>query len=143
MPVESAQAVDTSGLAAMLSIPMMLFWLVVIVAAIAGMWMMFEKAGRPGWAAIIPIYNVYVLLKVADMSGWWLLAFFVPIVDVVVAVWMTWKVSKAFGHGFGYFLGLLFLSPIFYMIIGFGKSQYQLPKYEHHHETSGAMPTPA
>lgn len=117
--------------------------LIVAVLMIAGLWMMFTKAGRPGWAAIIPIYNVYVMLKVAGMSGWWLIAFFVPFVNFFVGLYLYWQLSKAYGHGFGYWLGMIFLPLIFFPLIGFGSSQYMLPKYEHHGGSTGAMATPA
>jgi hypothetical protein len=118
--------------------------LVLAVAVIAGMWMMFEKAGRPGWAAIIPFYNLYVALKVAGMSGWWLIAFFVPFVDIVIALVLYYQLAKAFGHGIGYFFGMWLLPFIFFPLIGFGASRYVLPKYERAHSGShGTMPTPA
>ena len=53
-----------------------LVWLALIVLVLAGWWKMFEKAGQPGWAAIIPIYNLYILLKIAGRPGWWLILFF-------------------------------------------------------------------
>lgn len=97
-------------------------WAVIMIIA---MWRVFEKAGRPGWAAIIPIYNIYVLLKVAGWSGWWLLALCVPLVNVLVSIFITYDLAKAFGKGFGYFLGLWFLSFIFLPVLGFGGAQYQ------------------
>jgi len=93
---------------------------------IAGMWAMFSKAGRPGWAAIIPIYNMYVLIKVAGRPGWWLILLFIPFVNFVMALVILWDVAKAFGHGFLMWLGLLFLGFIFFPVLGFGGSQYQL-----------------
>ena len=93
---------------------------------IAGMWAMFSKAGKPGWAAIIPIYNVWVLCEVAGRPGWWVILFFIPLVNFVMMVIVLWDLSKAFGHGFGMFLGLFFLGFIFFPILGFGGSQYRL-----------------
>jgi hypothetical protein len=125
----ASQGMDPGALAVFWSVYMIVA-LAIAVFSIAGLWKMFGKAGRPGWAAIIPIYNTYVLLKVAGMSGWWLLGFFVPFLNIFVALYLWWKVSEAYGHGFGYFLGLWFLTPIFLMMLGFGKSQYQLPRYQ-------------
>jgi hypothetical protein len=142
MPVQTLD--QKTALSQTASWPVMLFSIAIMFALYAFMfWAMFEKAGWPGWASLIPIYNVYVLLKIAGMSGWWLLAFLVPILDIVVGIMMLWKISKAFGHGAGYFFGLLFLSIIFFPMLGFGKSEYMLEKHHMGHETSGAMPTPA
>ena len=142
MPVQTLD--QTSAAAQGASLPAMLFAVAIMFLLYAFMfWALFEKAGWPGWASLVPIYNVYVLLKIADMSGWWLLGFLVPILNIVVGLVMLWKISFAFGHGVGYFFGLWLLSIVFFPILGFGKSQYQLEKHERHHETSGAMPTPA
>ena len=98
--------------------------LLVAVLVIAGMWKVFTKAGKPGWAAIIPIYNVIVLLQIAGKPIWWILLFFIPIVNIVIAVMVMISVAKAFGKGTGFALGLLFLSPIFIPILGFSDAQY-------------------
>ncbi|HET6350647.1 MAG TPA: DUF5684 domain-containing protein [Coriobacteriia bacterium] len=97
-------------------------WAVVMIIA---MWKVFEKAGRPGWAAIIPIYNIYILLKVAGWSGWWLLVLLIPLVNVLVSLFITYDLARVFGKGFGYFLGLWFFGFIFLPILGFGRAQYQ------------------
>jgi len=96
----------------------------------------FQKAGREWWEVIIPIYNTYVMFKVAGRPGWWLLLLFVPLVNIVVLIMVMFDLAKAFGHGAGFALGLIFLTPIFLMILGFGSSQYQLGS-----TASAAMPT--
>ena len=98
--------------------------LLVAVLVIAGMWKVFTKAGKPGWAAIIPIYNTIVLLQIAGKPVWWFLLFFIPIVNIVIAVMVMIAIAKAFGKGTGFALGLLFLSPIFIPILGFSNAQY-------------------
>ncbi len=104
---------------------MMIFYLVVIAILIISQWKVFSKAGKPGWAALIPFYNIYVLIKVAGMSGWWLLALFVPFLNLIAIILITHKISEAFGHGVGFTLGLLFLPIIFWPIFAFGSSEYQ------------------
>ena len=74
----------------------LLIWLAVIVVIIAGMWKVFTKAGQPGWACIIPIYNIYVLTQVAGKPGWWVILYFVPIVSIVIAIIVTAGVAKNF-----------------------------------------------
>ncbi|WP_324661565.1 DUF5684 domain-containing protein [Haloarcula sediminis] len=96
-----------------------------IVAVIGGMWKVFTKAGEPGWGAIIPIYNVYLLLKIADRPGWWLVLFFIPVVNIIIQVIVSIDVAKNFGKGVGYGLGLTFLAFIFYPLLGFGSATYQ------------------
>lgn len=102
-----------------------LLYLALIVLVIAGFWKVFVKAGHPGWAAIVPIYNVYILLKIAGKPGWWLLLFFIPVVSLVIAILVSIDVAKAFGKGAGFGVGLALLSFIFYPILGFGDAQYQ------------------
>ncbi len=96
----------------------------VAILVIAGMWKVFTKAGKPGWAAIIPIYNIIVLLQIAGKPAWWFLLFCIPVVNIVIAVIVMINVAKAFGKGTGFALGLLFLSPIFIPMLGFGSAQY-------------------
>ena len=98
--------------------------LLVAVLVIAGMWKVFTKAGKPGWAAIIPIYNTIVLLQIAGKPIWWIVLLFIPIVNFVIAVMVMISLAKAFGKGTGFALGLLFLSPIFIPILGFSDAQY-------------------
>jgi hypothetical protein len=97
--------------------------LIVLVA----LWRVFTKAGRPGWAALIPIYNVVVLLEIAGRPWWWLVLLFIPIVNLVVSVVYAIDLAKSFGRGVGFGLGLAFLSGIFFMILGFGSARYRGP----------------
>lgn len=101
--------------------------LALIVLVIAGLWQTFTKAGQPGWAAIIPIYNVYILLKVAARPWWWLLLLLIPLVNIVIAFVVAIDVAKAFGKGAGFGIGLALLGFIFYPILGFGSATYTAP----------------
>ena len=94
------------------------------VFLIAALWRVFTKAGHPGWAAIVPIYNGIVLLQIAGRPLWWFLLFMIPFVNLIVAIVVAVDVARAFGKGAGFGLGLAFLSPIFYPILGFGGAQY-------------------
>ena len=97
----------------------------VIILMLAGFWKVFSKAGKPGWAAIIPIYNLVILLEIAGKPLWWIVLFFIPLANFVAAILVSIEVAKAFGKGAGFGLGLVFLSPIFYPILGFGSAEYQ------------------
>jgi hypothetical protein len=100
------------------------FFVFLIIFLIVAEWKVYEKAGQPGWAVLIPFYNFYILLKIVGKPGWWLLLLFVPFVNLVIGVYVIHLLSKSFGHDIGFTLGLIFLSFIFYPILGFGDSKY-------------------
>ncbi len=104
-----------------------LLWLAIVVLIIAGFWKVFTKAGQPGWASLIPIYNGYVLCQIAGRPGWWVVLFLIPIVNIVVSALVSFDVARAFGKTTGFGIGLWLLSFIFYPILGFGDAQYQGP----------------
>lgn len=108
-------------------IVVLLIQLAILVLVIAGFWKVFTKAGQPGWAAIIPIYNIYVLLKIVGRPWWWLILFFIPIINIIITAIVSMDVAKSFGKGLLFAVGLFFLSPIFYCILGFGSAQYRGP----------------
>lgn len=91
------------------------------------MWKIFTKAGKPGWAAIIPIYNLWVMLEVVGRPGWWLLLMLIPGVNVVIAIIVMIDLAKSFGKEGGFAVGLILLPYIFFPILGYGKAQYQGP----------------
>lgn len=99
-----------------------------IVLMIAALWKVFAKAGEPGWAAIVPIYNLVVMLKIAGKPIWWIVLFFIPFVNFVMAILVALGVSEKFGKGAGFGIGLAFLPMIFYPILGFGSAAYVGPK---------------
>jgi Family of unknown function (DUF5684) len=101
-----------------------LIYLIVVLLLIVSEWIVFKKAGRPGWAAIIPIYNAYIFLKVAGRPGWWLILWLIPFVDIVVWIIVSLDVSRKFGHGGWFAVGLILLSFIFLPILAFGDSTY-------------------
>lgn len=101
--------------------------LILGIFIIAAQWKIFVKAGQPGWACIIPIYNVYVTLKIVGKPWWWLLLMLIPFVNIIYAVWMTNMLSKSFGKDEGFTVGLLLLAIIFYPILGFGSAKYLGP----------------
>ncbi len=95
------------------------------ILQIVATWRIYEKAGQPGWTCLIPIYNFYVLLKIVGKPGWWLIWMFVPLANMVIGIWVINLLSKSFGKEVGFTLGLIFLSIIFYPILGFGNAEYQ------------------
>ncbi len=101
------------------------FELALMVLMLAALWRVFTKAGRPGWAVLIPLYNAYVLLKVAGKPGWWLLLMFIPFVNIIIWILALVGLANNFGKGGGFVVGLIFLPFIFYPILGFGDATYQ------------------
>jgi len=107
---------------------MMLICLAIGVVCIIGMWKMFEKCGQPGWAAIVPFYNIYILLKVAGRPGWWLLLMLIPLVNLVFVLLLSIDIAKSFGQSAVFGVVLIFLlGGIGYVILGFGNYSYVGP----------------
>lgn len=102
-------------------------YLAVFVLYIAAQWAIFAKAGKPGWAAIIPIYSTIVLLQTVGRPLWWFIMLLIPFVNIIFGIIVLNDLSKSFGHKVGFTLGLLFLSIIFFPILGFGGSKYVGP----------------
>jgi len=101
----------------------LLFWAIFILI-IVSMWIIFKKAGKPGWAAIIPIYNTIIMLQIAKKPIWWIILYFIPFVNIVISIIVIYNMALAFGKGGGFTLGLILLPFIFYPILAFGKSAY-------------------
>ncbi|MBP7109096.1 MAG: hypothetical protein KBA90_11110 [Chitinophagaceae bacterium] len=106
---------------------LIIVWLVIVVFLIAAMWKVFEKAGQPGWAAIIPIYNIYIMTKIGGKPGYWVILCLIPIVNIIIIVWLYNMISKSFGKDEGFTAGLIFLGFIFWPILGFGSAKYLGP----------------
>jgi hypothetical protein len=103
----------------------LLLQLIVLVVVVAGLWKTFEKAGEPGWAAIIPIYNTYVIVKISGNAWWWLILLFIPVINLFALAKVSIDVAGKFGQGTLFGVGLWLLSFIFYPVLGFGDYQYQ------------------
>jgi hypothetical protein len=101
-----------------------IIWLAFVVVMIAAMIKMYQKAGREWWEAIIPVYNIYVMLKIIGKPSWWIILYIIPLVNIIVSIIVLHNLSKSFGKGAGFTLGLIFLPFIFYPILGFGDAQY-------------------
>jgi hypothetical protein len=103
-----------------------LFVTLVLTAVIfAGFWKTFEKAGEPGWAGLIPIYNLYVLVRISGNAWWWFVLFFIPVINFFATLKISIDVAGKFNKGLLFGLGLTFISFVFYPLLGFGDYQYQ------------------
>lgn len=115
------------GAAAAGGMVMMLIQIAIVVVSIAGMWTTFAKAGKPGWAAIIPIYNIIVWLEIVGRPIWWVVLFLIPCVNVIIAAILSIDMAKSFGKGAGFGVGLWLLGFIFWPLLGFGNARYLGP----------------
>ena len=95
------------------------------VLLIVAMWVIFKKAGKPGWAAIVPFYNIYVMYEITWGSGWRFLMLLIPLYNIILAIQTQVKLAKAFGKSGGFAVGLIFLTYVFYPVLAFGGSVYQ------------------
>jgi hypothetical protein len=105
----------------------MIFGLLVALLIIVAMWKVFTKAGQPGWASLIPIYNLYIWCKIVGRPWWWILLMLIPFVNFIIAIILCIDLAKSFGKGVGFGLGLALLGFIFWPILGFGSAEYQGP----------------
>lgn len=104
----------------------MLGTLLVVAVNIVGMWMLFMKAGHPGWYCLLPFYSMWLLYEMAfgDGKGWIFILSGIPCVGLIVVIIMLIKLAQAFGKGIGFGIGLVFLQPIFILILAFGDADY-------------------
>ena len=93
----------------------------------AGLWKLFEKAGQPGWAGAVPIYNLFVATQLSGREILWFILLFSPCINIVAAVLIWMDFAKAYGKDAIWGLGLAFLGPIFAPILGFSDAKYQGP----------------
>lgn len=113
----------SGGLAILASI----FGFIIGIISLIASWKIYVKAGQPGWAVLVPIYNIYVLLEIVGRPWWWLLLLIIPGVNFVIAIILTFDLAASFGKSTGFGFGLLFLSFIFTLILAFGDAQYTGP----------------
>jgi hypothetical protein len=96
-----------------------------VIFMIAAMWRVFEKAKKPGWAAIVPFYNTYVMLKIVGRPGWWLVLYFIPFVNFIVALIVMYELAKVFGKDIGYAVLLVLLPIIGWPLLAWGPAKYK------------------
>src|SRR5213592_1572688 len=99
--------------------------LLIALLVIVATWKVFTKAGQPGWASIIPIYNLYIWCKIVGRPWWWILLMLIPFVNFIILIILCIDTAKSFGKGAGFGIGLALLGVIFWPILGFGSAQYQ------------------
>jgi hypothetical protein len=115
----------SSGAAAGVATGIMIVYLVILLLAVISMWKIFTKAGEPGWAAIVPIYNAIVLLKISGKPAWWIILMLIPFVNIIIFFMVSINLAQNFGKSTGFGIGLALLGFIFGPILAFGDARYQ------------------
>lgn len=104
---------------------LVVFWLIVSVVLIVANWKIFTKAGKPGWAILIPIYNIVVMLQIVKKPMWWIIMLFIPIVNVVFVILIIYNLCLCFGQPAWHTVPALLVSFIYYPYLAFSKASYQ------------------
>jgi len=125
---DSGPGAAAGAAAAVVGGVLMLVYLAVIALVVAGLWKVFVKAGQPGWAAIVPIYNMVILLQIVGRPVWWVILMLIPCVGIVVAILVMLDLAKSFGKSQGFAVGLILLGFVFIPILGFDSSRYLGPQ---------------
>ena len=118
----------TSGYDSGIGVVGWLFYIALIAFGIFVQWKIFTKAGKPGWASIVPIYNIIVLLEIVGKQWWYLLLLFIPVVNIVILIMVMIALAQVFGKSGGFAVGLIFLFLIFMAILAFGDAKYLGPQ---------------
>ncbi len=105
----------------------LIFYFAIVITLIIAMWTIYSKAGQPGWASIVPIYNIIVLLEIIGKPWWWLFLMCIPIVNIVILIMVYHNLSLSFGKGSGFTAGIIFLGFIFIPMLAFGDAKYVGP----------------
>lgn len=114
-----------AGVALAVNCCMLIFILLTTAGSIAGLWGIFTKAGQPGWAAIVPFYNVYVATQIAGLEILWFVLALIPCVQYVALAYIFIKLAERFGKGIGFAIGMILVPFVFLPMLGFGSDRYQ------------------
>jgi hypothetical protein len=103
------------------------FWIIMllfIILMVASLWKIFTKAGQPGWASIIPFYNLFILLRITGRPEWWIILWLIPCVNIVIQILVYLDLARVFGKSAGYGIGLILLPFVFFPLLAFSDAEY-------------------
>ena len=123
MQEDEAAAAAAAGV----GIGVLIFYVLIMAFFAFVGWKLFEKAGKPGWAAIVPIYNMVVFLEIVGKPVWWIVLMFIPIVSMIIAIILSIALAERFGKGTGFGIGIAFLGIVFLPMLAFGDADYSPP----------------
>ena len=123
--VDTSYGVSTSsGLTGAIAAMGLFFWILSMalgILKIVSLWKIFKKAGKPGWASIVPIYNIYIMCEIAEKEWWYILLLCVPFVNIYAIIVLYNGMAKKFGKGGGFVVGMILLPVVFFPMLAFGK----------------------
>ena len=131
-----------TGIIAGLGIFAWIFSLAIAVLMLVSMWKLFVKAGKPGWASLIPIYNIVIMCEIAEKPVWYIILLFVPIANIYASFMIYDGIAKKFGKSSGFAIGMLLLPIIFIPILGLGKDALEMSNEASTNTNSVEEPTP-
>jgi hypothetical protein len=98
--------------------------LILSILNIMVLWVIYDKAGQTGWACLVPIYNIIVLLKICERPAWWILLLMIPFVNLFATFILQIDLARVFGKRIGFAAGLIFFNLIFMAILAYGDAEY-------------------
>ena len=104
---------------------------ILIIVQVLSLWIIFEKADQPGWKSVVPIYNLYIMLKIAGKPSWWMFLFLIPGINLIYFIWMMNMIAKSFGKHEEFTLGLVLFGFVFIPLLAFSELKYQGPYGDH------------
>jgi hypothetical protein len=104
-----------------------IFYLAVIILMVVSLWKIFEKAGKPGWSAIVPIYNTIIILEIVGKPVWWIVLLLIPFVNALVGLYLIVLLAQSFNKSTGFAIGMILLPFVFYPMLAFGDATYHGP----------------
>lgn len=123
--MENGGDAAAAGILALFGLVFFVILAAIVLVIVVSMWKIFDKAGKPGWAAIVPIYNIIILLEIIDKPIWWIVLFFLPFANVVAAILVNLELAKKFGKDGLFAVGMILLPIVFFPILAFGNAQFQ------------------
>ncbi len=116
---------EVSGASLALLLTLFIVWFIIAILMVISIWRLFIKAGKPGWAAIVPIYNIVVMLEISGKPMWWIAMLFIPFVNIVFGIMIYYSFVKAYGKSDGFAVLAIFFPYIMYPIMAFSsKTQF-------------------
>lgn len=133
----------TTGLALAGGI-LLVFWLIgmaISIFSIVCLWKVFNKAGKPGWASLIPIYNMIVMIEISGLPMWYIALFFIPFANIYAMFKIYIEIAHKFGKSTGFGVGMVFFAPIFFAILAFDKKAVYLSGVQTVNQATPVQPT--
>lgn len=125
--VDYSSSSGAAGLTGAIAAFIGVVWIIAMgmyVLQIIAMWKIFTKANKPGWASIVPVYNIYTLLQIAEVPTWYLLLLIIPVANIYATFKMYIELAHKFGKDTGFGIGLVLLNPVFILVLAFGNATY-------------------